>query len=200
MKTKCKNITGQRFGRLEAIKIHSHNPQWTKWLCKCDCGNEVVVFLGSLTGGRSRSCGCLKNDVTRARMTIHGGHKSPEYVAWSNMRQRCSNANAVAYPDYGGRGIRVCDRWQVFENFIDDMGKRPPGMTIERKNNDGHYEPSNCVWATRMEQTRNTRRSCLITFNGETKCLSDWAATLGLDRERIRGRLRLGWSFEEAIA
>lgn len=197
---KPRNISGKRFGRLVALSIsYQAKNEGTVWLCQCDCGKLVSVVIGSLSTGRTKSCGCLKSDVTRERLTTHGQCASPEYIAWSNMRQRCDNPCRPEYPDYGGRGIKVCERWTVFENFLADMGKRPDGKSIERRNNEGNYEPLNCVWATKIEQTRNTRRNHKIAHRGETKCLTEWVNALGLNYERVRGRLRIGWSFEEAI-
>ena len=112
---------------------------------------------------------------------------------WRCMKRRCYNSNHPDYWHYGARGIRVCERWMVFSNFVEDMGDAPPGMSLDRINNDGNYEPGNCRWATRHEQIRNTRQNRLITMNGETMIASDWAALLGIERSIIFHRVRRGW-------
>lgn len=142
--------------------------------------------------------------------TLNGG-KTAEYAIWSSMKSRCLNPNDTHFADYGGRGIAVCERWRGpdgFVNFLADMGPRPPGVgkggralySIERKNNDGNYEPSNCVWATRAEQMRNRRTARLLTMNDETRTMAEWAAVVGLDQEVLRKRVDVrGWTVEEAL-
>ena len=156
---------GQRFNRYTVIGsagVSAHGK--TQWLCRCDCGNESIVAGGSLHNGHQKSCGCLKVEVARARMTTHGHHptgkQTPEYTAWCNIKIRCYNPEAENYEYYGGRGIRVCDRWlNSFENFLSDMGERPSRKhTIDRKENNGNYEPSNCRWITMLEQCANRRK------------------------------------------
>lgn len=127
--------------------------------------------------------------------------KSREYLSWRAMMQRCRDPNSPAYPRYGGRGIKVCDRWLKFENFLADMGPRPEGMTLDRwPDNDGNYEPNNCRWATRTEQASNTRGNHMITAAGRTQTLTAWARELGIDPAAIRYRIdRMGWSEEKAV-
>jgi hypothetical protein len=131
----------------------------------------------------------------------HGRKWAPEYVSWCNMKQRCFDENSTFYRDYGGRGITVCDRWLDFVNFFADMGNRPSTKhTIERINNDGNYEPSNCRWATRKEQANNRRSRRILELNGERKSLTEWATQLGIDKRRLHYRLNvLGWSVEKTI-
>ena len=125
---------------------------------------------------------------------------SREYIIWGLMRQRCRNPKATGYHRYGGRGIKVCERWDSFENFWADMGPRPsPRHTIERSDNDGNYEPGNCRWATYADQSRNKRNNRNLTLNGETLCLNDWANKTGLTSRAIGRRLSLGWSIESAL-
>jgi len=130
----------------------------------------------------------------------HGMSSSPEYRAWRTMISRCKNPNASAYKNYGGRGISVCQRWvESFENFLSDMGRRPSGLSIDRINNDGNYEPGNCRWATRTEQARNSRMAKPLTFRGETMCFSAWAERTGIHWLTLYKRIKRGWSVEKAL-
>ena len=149
------DITGQRFGRLIALKQAGlSKSRSVLWLCRCDCGVTVIVSSGNLRGGNSRSCGCRKGGVIHR----HSRVGSRTYHSWSAMLQRCNNPNNVGYKNYGGRGITVCQPWQTFANFLADMGERPPGRTLDRIDNDRGYSPDNCRWATYSEQTTNQRR------------------------------------------
>jgi hypothetical protein len=152
------DISGQRFGRLVALSLYSAKTSPRKWLCRCDCGKEKIVRGELLRDGRARSCGCLKSDVLREIKTKHGHggqhNQSPTYVSWYAMLARCRN---IKRANYGGRGITVTERWHTFEHFLADMGERPLGTTLDRIDNDGHYEPGNCRWATPKEQSANQR-------------------------------------------
>lgn len=129
-----------------------------------------------------------------------GTHTSPTYRSWKDMKARCIRVTHKDYPHYGGRGITFCERWRVFDNFLADMGERPEGMTLERNDNDGPYSASNCRWATRAEQCRNQRSNLLLTHEGRTMCVADWAAHLGIHRQTLRDRIqRYGWSTERAL-
>lgn len=157
------DITDCRFTRLVALAPERKDP-WGKWqwLCQCDCGRRTIVSVSQLMGNGTRSCGCLKPGNT-ARVS-HGTRERPQrgtcYTVWANMMQRCGNPNHPAFKNYGGRGITVCERWLKFENFFHDMGEPPPGLTLERRNNDLGYFPENCAYATRSEQAQNRRRQC----------------------------------------
>lgn len=150
------DIVGRRFGRLVVLALHSNARRKPtradrKWLCRCDCGELTVTRGVNLRSGNTKSCGCMWWET----ITTHGHCRTPEYRAWNQMIQRCTNPNSQRYSRYGGRGISVCQRWFRFENFLADMGPRPPGYSIERIDNDGNYEPSNCVWIPRNQQQRN---------------------------------------------
>jgi hypothetical protein len=145
------NFTGLRFGRLVVLERQQHrgSDHHSRWLCRCDCGNLTSALSHHLKGGLTQSCGCLQREMN----VTHGKWRSKAYQVWQNMIQRCRNPKNPAFNRYGGRGIKVL--YSSFEHFFAEMGDPPPGLTIDRKNNDGHYEPGNCRWATRAEQERN---------------------------------------------
>jgi hypothetical protein len=149
--------------------------------CLCECGSEKLVPASALTSGQSRSCGCWKAAVQRARHLTHGMVESRTYRIWHSMRQRCENPKSRAYPDYGGRGISVCPEWVPFEGFFRDMGEAPPGATIERDNNDLGYCKSNCRWASRKVQANNTRRTHRVEVEGVATTLARLAEAEGVN-------------------
>ncbi len=165
MSGRAKNILGKRFTRLTVALLMPERSKkgYAQWLCECDCGNPVVVPTNSLSEEHTRSCGCLNRDLTGERARTHGKSRAglSEYDAWKSMLRRCYTKTNPRYSDWGGRGISVCDRWRTsFENFLSDMGlKSDPSLTLDRINNDGNYEPSNCRWATYLEQSKNKRRN-----------------------------------------
>jgi hypothetical protein len=195
------DLSGKTFGRLTAIeRVYIPFASHAMWKCKCDCGTEKVIAGSSLRRGNIRSCGCFNQECRRERMTTHGMTKSPEHKIWDAMRQRCDTESNIHYHNYGGRGIKVCERWSRFENFFADMGERPgKHYSIDRINNDGNYEPENCRWTVRIVQARNTRANKLVTFNGETKCIAEWAELFGMPYKLLWKRLKLGWSIEVAL-
>jgi hypothetical protein len=172
-------------------------------LCLCDCNKRFTTSKFHLLNGGTKSCGCWKPDMAKARV-VHShnrrGGRSATYTTWAGMMNRCYNPKTPHYNRYGGRGIHVCDRWHNFENFLMDMGERPTDMSIERKNNDGNYEPGNCKWATDGEQSRNTSRTRLLTLNGITACAKDHADRLGLNYKKVLWRLDKGWPQELAFS
>ena len=125
--------------------------------------------------------------------------RTPTYSSWENMIQRCYNPNSVNFKYYGGRGISACDRWRTFKNFLADMGERPAGKTLDRKNGNGNYEPANCQWSTRKEQGRNRRDNTIIECNGHSACIAEWAEKLGIHRNTIHHRIRMGWTDEQSV-
>ena len=137
---------------------------------------------------------------TSARLTKHGMHATPTWAAWKDMKRRCLKPEAPNYHRYGGRGISVCDSWKdSFQNFLNDMGVRPDGMTLERLNNNGDYNPTNCAWAPRSVQASNTRRNRRITIDGISKTIREWAREVGMNRSAIRHRLEAGWTDRDAV-
>lgn len=155
------NITGRKFGRLTAIKpSYQHSSGHWFWIFSCDCGNLHVAHKSKVMTGHTQSCGCLNREIVIAMRTKHGQslNKNSIYETWKGMWARCNNSNHHAYNRYGGRGINVCKRWNDFVLFQQDMGPKPSEMhTVERRDNDGNYEPSNCYWATYSEQNYNKR-------------------------------------------
>ena len=182
---------GDRFGKLVVICIglkRNHNKGAS--LCICDCGQQKLVQNAYLSGGRTKSCGCLSVDVARARMITHGeSHTAREYAVWKEMRQRCGNPLAKSFADYGGRGITVCDRWQVYQNFLLDMGRCQIGLSINRINNDGNYEPGNCHWATNEDQANNRRSTRWFEWNGHKRNISQWGRLFGIRKSLMRYHL-----------
>ena len=167
------DLTGKRFGRLVVERYTGSVGKKSKWQCVCDCGNRTIVNGQSLTRLATRSCGCLFREIVGARFKSHGKRYTPEYNTWCGMRQRCLNPNTTRWADYGGRGIKVCDRWMHdFPAFLADVGQRPsPRHSLNRVNNDGDYEPGNVRWALASEQMRN-RRPFKIPKNVKTHCPS----------------------------
>lgn len=194
------DLTGRRFHKLVALELVREEQRgkyrYRFWRCRCDCGNERITAQRYLTDGGAKSCGCIIGKHKRT----HGGTGTTEFRIWDSMRRRCSDPTHPSFKDYGGRGIAVCERWQDFAAFREDMGPRPsPDHQIERQNNDGNYEPGNCVWATRVEQANNRRSSRRLTLNGETLTMAQWERRLGMRPGSICRRLSMGWSVEAAL-
>lgn len=157
------------------------------------CGKERMVKWPDKRQTKCKPC------AMRIKSTIHGGSYSRAYKVWSSMKGRCENSMHASFKDYGARGIKVCERWQSFTAFYEDMGDPPAGMSIDRRNNDGDYEPDNCRWASSVEQNNNRRANKPITINGETKNLYAWLAEFGMDYSTYAYRVRHGMSEQEAL-
>ncbi len=157
------DLSKKRFGRLEVqYRFTPIGVYPIKWKCICDCGQEKFVFASNLRNGTTNSCGCLRSQLNGKRLTTHGQTKSPTYRVWTGLRTRCTNTKSTNYASYGGRGIKCCDRWESFEAFLEDMGEKPEGKSIDRIDVNGNYEPSNCRWASKQEQAQNRRQTKLV--------------------------------------
>lgn len=193
-------MTGRRVGRLRVVSFYGTDRwQQAMWLCECDCGRTIVV-RGHELRRKPRptvySCGCYRIDVISTHRHCH----MPEYRTWIGIKTRCHRPSYHQYKDYGGRGIRVCSRWRhSFPNFLADMGRKPSRRHgIERRDNNGNYEPGNCRWATQREQRRNSRSNHYVTWRGRTQCLADWANEFGINRAKFAARIANGWSMARA--
>lgn len=184
------------FGKWTVIEAYpkgekgNRNP---RSLCKCECGLEKLVIRNSLKNGSNSMCRICSNKT-------HDMTKTKVYTTWVDMKRRCFNKKTSRYHDYGGRGITVCDRWKhSFENFFEDMGERPEGLTLDRKDNDKNYYKDNCRWATQKEQANNRSSNRLIDYNNQTKNLKQWSEYLGINYGTLKSRLNRGWSVERAF-
>lgn len=202
----AKDITGQRFGRLVALgPIGRNKNRDIIWLCQCDCGNFTKNHPRSLRNGATKSCGCLKNELSSLRLKTHGMSRIPLYKTWVDMNTRCHNSTHVNYKNYGERGIVVCDEWRhnfkIFHDHVSQLpGYKIKGMSLDRIDNSLGYFPGNVRWATVIEQSHNTRKNHIIIYNGKTQCLSAWARELDIEKSILRYRLRSGWTVERALS
>lgn len=185
---KALDLKGERFGKLVAIEIDGKRRGYNTWNCLCDCGRYHSVSVTHLKNGYTKSCGCYSDEIRRTKPITHNSSKEcneyfPEYRSWALMKRRCYNPNDKHYFNYGGRGITVCDRWlNSFENFLADMGKKPSKLySLDRKEGNGIYEPSNCRWATKKEQAGNRRTNRWIEHAGRKMILQGWADYIGVD-------------------
>lgn len=201
---------GERFGRLVVIRQSENIGGRRAWHCQCDCGATCNVTGKALRQGGTKSCGCLHSDLVSARMKVQmlkHGHcrtdirtgQTKTHRAWNAMLSRCRNKNVKNYKDYGGRGISVCERWLKFENFLSDMGEAPSGLTLDRINVNGDYEPGNCRWADWKTQQLNRRNNHWITFGGRTMTITQWEKEAGFPQGKISQRMKHGWTLERAI-
>lgn len=188
------DITGMRFGKLLIVKACGKNKQGGyMWECLCDCGVTITASGSSIRYGNTRSCGCTHRGLIGKLMQTHGMSSTRLYKVFHAMHARCSNPKNKVYHFYGARGIRVCERWRKpegFADFVADMGIPEDGMTIDRINNDGNYEPSNCKWASRGEQSNNRRSTHLVTWRNQTRNLTQWSSLLGKRSSWLSKRLK----------
>jgi len=198
------DITGRVYNFLTVLgyagKTEGSNPRHS-WYMKCVCGVVKRIPAGNFKSGNCKSCGCMHYILIGNGKRTHGMTSTAEFRAWTSMKSRCLSPSNKFFAHYGGRGIKVCNRWlESFENFYEDMGPRPSSdHSIDRINNHGNYEPGNCRWTTRTVQQRNTRRSKPLVANGKSQCLADWASESGIHRCAIAARIRAGWSIEDAV-
>lgn len=207
-----KDITGQRFGRLVAIERSPIKSTHIKWEFKCDCGTIKSMRATHVIYGASKSCGCLNKELASERFitnnTKHNLSRSRFFKIWTGMKSRCENVDHTNYKTYGGRGIEVCERWQYFQNFVDDMyveylnhakvhGEK--NTTIDRIDNSIGYNKENCRWLTKREQSNNRRNNRIVEFNGECDTVSNMARKYGFPVPLINDRLRHGFSVERAF-
>lgn len=198
------DLTGLVVGRLTVVSFArftrrpSDGHRQSMWRCRCECGNELEVPNGNLRSENTRSCGCLERELLSARSRTHGKSKTKTYESWLNMHARCKPGH-VRSDDYAGRGITVCERWNQFAAFLEDMGERPKGTTLDRIDNNRGYEPGNCRWTTYLVQARNSRKNHLVTIQGETLPISMWAERTGIPDRVLWRRLNLGWSPDQLL-
>lgn len=201
--SKAIDIKGIRFGRLIAIEPTKKRSSsgCIIWKCKCNCGTITYVPVNTLRNGQ-KSCGCLQKEAVRKANTTHGKSYTKIHRTWSSIKDRCLNSNDVAYNNYGGRGIKICEEWandfMTFCNWSYSNGYNET-LTIDRIDNNGNYEPSNCRWVERKTQQNNRRNNHYITINNETKTLQEWGESTGIKPNTINCRIRKGWSCENAI-
>ena len=198
------NVLGMKFGMLTVLRedepyVMPSGQSYPKVMCICDCGKEYSVRIAKLRSGETKSCGCWRSQRMSEANTTHGMRDTRVYQAWLSMRKRTTNQNLKSWKNYGGRGIDVCERWKTFENFYADMGDPLPGQSIDRIDNDGNYEPSNCRWATPIQQARNRRSSVMIEYNGIIDCAPGWAERTGISLNAIRMRIRSNWPIENIL-
>lgn len=188
---------GEKVGYLKVISFVGMVDRYFSASCECICGRIAIFPLSHLNRGSRKSCGCKWHDMQSDGKMTHGMSKSPTYSSWCKMHSRCKGGRWKKW--YKDKGIKVCERWNSFENFLADMGERPKGLTLDRINNNGNYEPGNCRWATQEQQINNTDAVIIITAFGKTAPLSEWAKTAKIKRATIQWRVTHGWNHEEAL-
>jgi len=194
------DLSGRVFGRLTVVRYLGKR----RWECVCECGTIKSVMGDNLKSGDIESCGCLRLERLLAHNTTHGWSRTPTYKSWAGAKDRCANPSIPCYPSYGGRGIKMCDRWaSSFEAFLEDMGPRPSSKhSLDRVDNNGDYEPGNCRWSTTKEQANNRRSNRPVPAFGESKTIPEWAADPRCAVRAVTLRQRIksyGWSVEKAI-
>lgn len=204
------DITGAKFGIMTILGyagpvVHAAGGRSKYWWVKCECGNVRKISASSLKYDGQQSCGCQTGAQIAKSNTTHGKTGTLEFAIFYVMRDRCNNPNSVMYKDYGGRGIKVCDRWMEhragLSNFLADMGPRPSRLhSLDRIDNNKGYSPENCRWATKKEQARNRSNNVFVEFKGKSQCLSAWAEEYGIHQSTLGSRLGRGWSMDKALS
>lgn len=197
------NMIGECYGRLAVRSYAGLLHGRSAWLTQCQCGNQKVATRDDLRSGAVTSCGCLRKEKRQALAAAinksHGLYGTEMHGIWRSMLARCQTPTHIGYAYYGGRGVKVCERWMDLTNFIADMGHRPAGKSLDRINPDGDYEPGNCRWASVTEQNRNKRTNRNLTLNGRTQCIAEWARELGVTHGAITWRKKQGWNDERTL-
>lgn len=206
---KLVDMSGERYGRLTVIErgepvVGKDGRTRTRWVCKCDCGNTTLVLRENLLSGITKSCGCLRRETSSIVNMSHGLRRTRLYSIWTNMCTRCNNPNNPRYSDYGGRGICVCPEWDddfmAFNNWAYANGYSDD-LTLDRMDNDGDYEPSNCRWVSYKEQNNNTRKNHCLTYMGKTQTVSQWSKEIGIPYITLLARINsYGWTVERALS
>ncbi len=200
MSTLKTDLVGSRSGMLVVLSLlRDAVKQQTYAICQCDCGRLAKKTTSDIRRRRAKSCGCSTKHLIAIARTKHGKRGSRVYMAWIDMLRRCGNPDVESYPNYGGRGISVCDRWKLFDLFFTDMGDPPSGMSLDRINVNGNYEPGNCRWATAKEQCNNTRRSRYLVVGGERMTITQAAEKYRVGKTAIKWRLDHGWTDDRAV-
>lgn len=196
------DLTNQKYGSLTVLSEEPAKNRGTYWRCRCDCGNTVVKKTKMLRHERHPNCGCLTKQLQSINnsQATHRLSKSPTYQSWCMMKSRCNNPNYTHFKYYGARGITYCERWESYENFMEDMGERPKGYTLDRIDSEGNYTPSNCKWSTRENQADNRRNNVYLTYDNRTMYIKDWALVLGVKRSQIYLALYNGATLSGYIA
>ncbi|MDA8228733.1 MAG: hypothetical protein M0T74_13750 [Desulfitobacterium hafniense] len=200
--SELRDLTGQKFGRLTVItRAESDKRGSARWFCHCDCDNETTVMSYRLISGRTQSCGCMQKELTSKRFTTHGKANTRIYGIWTAMKKRCESPYDSSYESYGGRGIKVCEEWHEFESFHRwaITNGYADNLSIDRKNTNGNYEPSNCRWVNNKIQANNKSNNHMLTFKGKTQTMAMWCDDLGIPRQRLENRIRRGWSTQRAL-
>ena len=195
---KRKIEAGERFGKWQVLEKVRRRPVGLYYQCQCDCGTKRFVWGLRLQRGLSRSCGCVRKESSHGH--AYRGKMTPEYRAWQSMLSRCRNENDRRFAQYGGRGIKVCRRWEKFEHFLQDMGRRPRGKRLGRLNVNKGYSPNNCDWVSLRESMNNRTDSTLISFRGKRQSIAQWARQLDINPATLSSRLRRGWPKAKALS
>lgn len=199
---KFKDLTNLKFDKWKVShRVENGKNGSARWHCICECGKEKEIYTSSLTSGKSKSCGCSNYKNLKITQPTHGMTGTKIYEAWTHLRSRCKNSKDKNYKNYGGRGITVCKEWNKFENFQEWSNKHgfKDGLSIDRIDNNGNYEPSNCRWTTSKVQQNNTRHNRKLTIKGETKNFLEWCRFIKIDPKTMYYRLKNNWSDERLL-